>query len=352
MQFSLTSSLHILDNNKSISAFQLLTQPIVFNYTSLIKITLLKFRTMKTRIVTPALALAAIVLSFASCKKENSNSGSTTASGNLSGIIASLEAVGVGTTSSTSSSQSDSIYIVNTCERNEHRDSIAFNSLPASITNYLNTNYSGYAFIKAFTVKDNSGTIKGYVVVIRYNGKPVGLKFDASGNFIKVLEQREGRDLAGNGWHEGGQFDDRDDRGRDTISLNSLPQVILTYFTAHYPSDTLVKAIYGKDSSYIILSKNNGAFVTVFNAQGGFVSRVQLPSPQDAHLNPIDKGALPSSILNYLSATYPGYTFKQAFSATLNGTLKGYVVFINANNTRYAIEFDASGTFVKAITIH
>ena len=307
---------------------------------------------MKTKIVLPILAFAGFVLSITSCKKENSLSGTNSTSGNLANAIASLQAVGVGTTSSTSSSQSDSIYIVNTCDRDEHRDSIAFSSLPASITDYLNSNYSGSTFIKAFTVKDKSGTIKGYIVAIRYNGKPVGLKFDASGNFVKVLEQREGRDLDGNGWHEGGQFDDRDDRGRDTINLNSLPQVIVSYFATNYPSDTLVKAIYGKDSSYIILSKDNGGFVTVFSAQGTFISRVQLPAPHDARLNPIDKGALPSSILNYLSTTYPGYTFKQAFSATLSGTVKGYVVFINANNTRYAVEFDATGAFVKAITIH
>jgi Protein of unknown function (DUF2874). len=173
---------------------------------------------MKTRIVKPFLALSVIVLVLASCKKDNSFSGTSTSSNNnLSNIIASLQAVGVGTASSTSSSQSDSIYIVNTCGRNEHRDSIAFSSLPTGVSDYLNTNYSGYTFIKAFTVIDNSGTVKGYVVVIQYNGKPVGVKFDASGNFIAVLEQREGRDLEGNGWHEGGKFDDRDGKGRDQL---------------------------------------------------------------------------------------------------------------------------------------
>jgi hypothetical protein len=66
--------------------------------------------------------------------------------------------------------------------------------LPAAITDYLTTNYSGYTFQKAYTDKDSSGTISGYVVIIQFNGNPVGLKFDASGNFINVLEQREGRD--------------------------------------------------------------------------------------------------------------------------------------------------------------
>ncbi|HEU0063869.1 MAG TPA: hypothetical protein VFQ58_02520, partial [Flavisolibacter sp.] len=106
-----------------------------------------------------------------------------------------------------------------------------------------------------------------------------------------------------------------------------------------------------KDSSYIVISKNNGGFVTVFNAQGAFVERVQLPAPHEAKLVTVDQASLPTSIQNYLNTTYPGYTFKQAFSATVNGVVQGYVVFISANNTRYAVEFDGSGTFIKAVTV-
>jgi hypothetical protein len=32
--------------------------------------------------------------------------------------------------------------------------------------------------------------------------------------------------------------------------------------------------------------------------------------------------------------------------------VKGYVVFIDANNTKYAVEFDAAGNFLRAKTIH
>ena len=54
----------------------------------------------------------------------------------------------------------------------------------------------------------------------------------------------------------------------------------------------------------------------------------------------------------YLAQTYPNYMFDKAFSLPENGTLKENVVIIDANNTRYAVEFDASGAFVHAITIH
>jgi hypothetical protein len=63
-------------------------------------------------------------------------------------------------------------------------------------------------------------------------------------------------------------------------------------------------------------------------------------------------GGLPSVAANYLAQTYPNYTFKKAFSFSLGGTLKGYVVFLDANNTKYAVEFDAAGNFLRAKAVH
>ena len=286
-----------------------------------------------------------------SCKKEQSVSSSSTSS-SLQNVISNLQAIGVGTTSSTSSSQEDSIYVINTCQQGHYKDSVSFGNLPTAITDYLSANYSGYSFQKAFTDKDQAGTLQGFVIVILYNGNPVGLKFDAQGNFVKVLEQREGRDLEGSGWHEGGHFGDRDGHERDTIALISLPASVQSYFTTNYPQDTLVKAFQSNDGSIVVLSKNNGAFATVFAQDGSFVKRIQLPSPgQDGKLNVIDQSSLPASVQGYLSSTYTGYTFKQAFSLIVNGTIQGYIVFINANSTKYAVSFDAAGNFVRAVVV-
>jgi len=65
----------------------------------------------------------------------------------------------------------------------------------------------------------------------------------------------------------------------------------------------------------------------------------------------IEASALPSNATSYLNATYPNYVFKKAFELKVNGTLKGYLVLIDANLTKYAIHFDAKGQFVKGITI-
>jgi hypothetical protein len=87
--------------------------------------------------------------------------------------------------------------LLNTCSRYSSKDSISFSSLPAAITDYLTANYSGYTAQQAYSVTDSSGTAAGYIVIIQYNGSPVGLKFDAAGTFIKILEQRLGSQLTG-----------------------------------------------------------------------------------------------------------------------------------------------------------
>ncbi|HEY4937005.1 MAG TPA: PepSY-like domain-containing protein, partial [Puia sp.] len=246
----------------------------------------------------------------------------------------------------------DSIYIMQPCARGYFRDSVAASALPANVNSYLSSNYIGYTFIKAYGIKDSAGNIGGYVAIINYNGKPVAILFDGTGAFVRVLEQRERGDEDNDGWHRGGRYCDRDpnERGRDTISLISLPASILSYVATNYPNDSLEKAYINIDSSYLVISEDSGLYATLFNSAGDFVKRVQLYSrgPVSQH---VDLAALPASAQTYLNSTYPNHVFEKAFSFTVNGVLQGYIVVIDANNTKYAVEFDASGNFIGAITI-
>src|SRR4051812_7649426 len=151
---------------------------------------------MNNRFMTLAVIACTLFYVAESCQKNGSTPSSTTNTQSLATSISSLQAIGVGSTTE-SGSASDSIYVIHTCTPHSHKDTIAFSSLPSSITDYLNSNYAGYTSQKAFTVIDSTGAAAGYIVIIQYNNAPVGLKFDASGNFVSVLEQRLGRDLEG-----------------------------------------------------------------------------------------------------------------------------------------------------------
>ncbi len=299
---------------------------------------------MKTKInfAQALYALPLMLLAFASCKKSDVSDSTEEAATSSIAVAA--------TTAAASGNSTDSVYLMQDCGRGGSRGTIAATDLPSVITSYLSTNYEGYTFHKAFAIKNSSDAITGYVAVIYYNDKPVGLQFDSAGNFVKVLEQREKDDLHGRGHHRGGRFEHRDGQQRDSIALNALPTGITSYFAANYASDTLVKAYKNTDGSIVVLSKSNGAFASLFDANSAFVKRVQLHS-RKGHGQPVELAALPSIAANYLAQTYPNYVFKKAFAIKQNGTTSGFVVFIDANNTKYAVEFDATGNFVKAKTI-
>ena len=299
-----------------------------------------------------------VVISLTSCQKEfgiknnqstdNTNLTTTATSATIAVAASGSTSTSGGTISN--GSASDSIYVMHTCEKGLHRDSIALSALPATAQSYLTSNYPGNTFIKAFAVKDTTGTIKGYVAIVRYNDKPVAVQFAADGSFVKVLEQREKSDLEGEGWHNGGRFENRDGKCKDTLPLNDLPASVKSYMSTTYPGDTLVKAFKTREGAFIVFSKNNGAFVSVFNANGGFEKRVTLPAVE-CELENQALASLPSAIQSYLTSTYPNYVFNKADKLTVNGIVKGYLVVINANNTRYAIAFDATGKFVAVKVI-
>jgi hypothetical protein len=295
------------------------------------------------------LLISVLFFSVISCSKEMSQAGGSTTSGPATTSTSATIAA------ASDSTGMDSVYFLQTCNRGYFRDSIASSALPDSILNYLTNNYSGYTFSKAFEIKDSAGTIGGYVVIINFNGKPVGLLFDATGHFQRVLEQRERGDIDGNGWHQGGRFDDRDGKHRDTLAISSLPSAITSYLNTTYPSDTLLRAYRNRDSSILVISTDDGLFANVFTSAGVFVKRIAL-DPSGIKFNRLQIGnivqdSLPAADLTYLENTYPNYVFETALSVSVNSQIQRYGVLLDANNTKYIIWFDAAGNVIATLNV-
>jgi hypothetical protein len=301
----------------------------------------------QTQFKSALIVLSIALLSLGACKKD-----SMTMDDELEFLK--LEAITISSTSALvmSFGPPDSLYAMGACKKGNKKTPIEFSALSSSIKTYLNTDYTGFNFLKAFQISNaTTAVIDSYVVIIQFNAKPVALKFDASGAFVKVLEIREGRNLKGRrGWHVGGLFDHRDGKQRDTLAISALPSAIKSYLLATYSSDTLVHAFVNKDKSIIVISKNVNYFATAFSPSNTFLKRHQLPAFPGKGMS-IAASALPAVSTSYLITTFPNYVFKKAFEIKTNGVVKGYLVLIDANLTKYAIHFDASGAFVKASTI-
>lgn len=303
-----------------------------------------RYTTIKNAILVVSMG----ILTLSACKKDNVLSLDDELQ------FAKLEAITISSTSAVSGSgnATDSLYAMDACKKGNKKTRVELSSLAASIKTYLSANYPGNTFLKAYQIANQTtSVVESFVVVVQFNEKPVAIKFDASGIFLKVLEIREGRNMKGKGgWHAGGLFDHRDGKHRDTLAISAIPAAIKAYMLSTHPADTLVHAFVNKDQSIIIISRNIEFYATSFTTANVFIKRIQLPAGP-AKVRTIEASALPSKSSAYLNTTYPNYVFKKAFELKVNGALKGYLVLIDANLTKYAIHFDASGQFVKAITI-
>lgn len=300
-----------------------------------------------TQIKSALLVLSVALMSLGSCKKD-------TISLDNELEFARLEAITISSTSAIAGSgnSSDSLYAMEACKKGNKKTAVELSTLSATITTYLSANYSGFTFQKAYKIANQTtSAIESFVVVIQFNAKPVVIKFDAAGAFVKVLELREGRNMKGRGgWHVGGIFDNRDGKQRDTIAVSAIPVLIKTYIATTYPADTIVHAFVNKDQSIVVISKNVNYFATAFSSANIFIKRTELPA-SPAKGRSIEASSLPAVSTTYLTTTYPNYVFKKAFELKTNNAIKGYLVLIDANLTKYAIHFDANGQFVKAVTI-
>jgi hypothetical protein len=305
---------------------------------------------MKTR--TLFVALIALATGFTACQKGNEAETDLSLAISQNGAVAISPVSSVVTTLNSTTSSTDSIYAMDACRRTHKRAKVEQSALLTAITTYLNTNYAGYTFVKAFSTTAIAGNVlDSYVVGFIFNSKPVALRFNAAGTFVKVLELREGKDMGKPGGHHfGGFFDNRDGKQRDSIAISALPQSIKQYFAANFAQDTLKSAWLGKEGGILVVSKNVKYYGTAFKGDATFIKREILPS-HPGKGKEITQTALPANVQAYLSTTYPNYVFNKAFEHKVGDTLKGYLVIIDANLTKYAVLFNATGAFVEVKTV-
>lgn len=128
----------------------------------------------------------------------------------------------------------DSVYLMQAYGRKQQCHKIAKANLPPAISTHLAANYAGATFSAAFVITNPLSNVAAYIVMILYNNKPVGLRFDSNGNFLKVVDQRTKRHLSGIGYRLGGQLEHRGGKGRDTFSTNDLPFAVADHLAILY----------------------------------------------------------------------------------------------------------------------
>ncbi|GAB2556189.1 hypothetical protein GCM10027085_54210 [Spirosoma aerophilum] len=167
-------------------------------------------------------------------------------------------------------------------------------TLPAAITTYISTNYTGATVKEAF--KDAAGN---YVVAITVNSAVKLLLFSTDGTFVKALDGGKRGHAPGDSAHHAKKDSLHHMRGDSTH---------------HAPGDTLHRPRPGKGPN----------------------------------LTTVAVSSLPAAITTYINTNYAGATINKAGQET---TSSDYVVAITtADSKRVLLIFGSDGTFKKAVS--
>lgn len=259
----------------------------------------------------PALGLAFVLFAFFSCNKDAFNS---SADDTLSSL--GLESRGPGA----------------------HGTPVSIDSLPASILEYIITNYPDSVTIVRAALTDEGNyavLLSNHVVVV----------FDADGNFVEEIILPEG------GHHGGGHHGGPGHHGTP-IDVDSLSSVITDYINANYPDSLeILHAGISPDGNTVVVLSNH--VVVVFDADGNFVEEIVLTGHPGGnggdgdhgdHGTPVDTDSLSTAITDYISTNYPD---AEILHAGINADGNTVVVL----SGHIAVVFDADGNFIEEITL-
>ncbi|MBK6611183.1 MAG: PepSY-like domain-containing protein [Sphingobacteriales bacterium] len=146
-------------------------------------------------------------------------------------------------------------------------DSVALETLPATITDYITANYPSQTIVAAVVKPSGKYGIK-------LSGGDV-LLFDAEGGFVKVCGPPPGdhphhpkdSTVVINHCLKG-----------DSVALETLPAAITDYITANYPGQTAVSAATKPNGSFAVLI--SGGQVLIFKSDGSFAFECTAMKPK------------------------------------------------------------------------
>jgi len=195
------------------------------------------------------------------------------------------------------------------------------NELPAAAAAYLN----GYTFERGMKITNREGKIM-YMVTARKEGKRDQMTFDSEGKLMQSsMIPPEPQMIK---------------------SVDELPDPIKDYLKAYSFEKGMI--FYDQESKkyyQIAASKNGKMAFFVFDADGKVIrSSESGPSPH-VDQKALTVEALPAPIVEYLNATYKGWTFMKGHVVMAEGKPRSYMVVMQVEKDLYYLMFNGEGKF-------
>jgi hypothetical protein len=131
------------------------------------------------------------------------------------------------------------------------------------------------------------------------------------------------------------------------VAVSELPASITSYISTNYAGASVERAGKVDNSTYTVhVKKADGTSVgLLFDASGNFVLA---KSHKQVHGTEVAVTGLPAAITDYVSDTYAGATIVKAMQHSQGHYM---VAITKADATVAGLAFDASGTFIREVTL-
>ena len=197
--------------------------------------------------------------------------------------------------------------------------------LPAAASSYLRENSLVFAKGMATVDKDSKKT---YLVYATKGTTTYELTFDNDGKLIKSSSSTPMPTPT-------------------TVALKSiseLPTAAVAFLTGYtFEKGTLTTSAEGKKTYSVAVSKDGKRYEMTFDGDGKVLTNIYTPRSEEKALTA--SSDLPGSITEYLTKTYPGWTFVKGTLVRTDTKPTGYTVVIKVGEVLYYVYFNGEGKF-------
>ncbi|MFN3851553.1 MAG: PepSY-like domain-containing protein [Spirosomataceae bacterium] len=217
--------------------------------------------------------------------------------------------------------------------------------LPENAQKYIETNYSGATIKNIAEQLGKDQKVVGYrVVIITKDFKEITIFFDATGALLLNIPNES----IGNNPPRPQNY---------LIGEKDLPAAIISILSTKHSGYKFIKAcvvIQNNQKIYkVLISKDFTTYDYTFDESGGILSLNSLgvnttPPPNKTSDKPLEEKDLPKKIEEYLEKNYHDFDYQRGVVIYQNDKIVGYLLVIKYKEKILCLNFDASGTFLKA----
>ncbi|MFM6948871.1 MAG: PepSY-like domain-containing protein [Aquirufa sp.] len=202
--------------------------------------------------------------------------------------------------------------------------------LPKTISDYLEANFKGFTFGKAF--KKTTGTI-GYRVDIQFNAERYSLFFDEAGALVSQIKGMAGK--------QGGKGE-RPAPAATQVALADLPTAVQTALAGYTFKSAVVMVDKNNVTRYHVHAEKDGIVYDLDYDSTGKLLESHQENGKGAVVTKTELTVLPNEIKTYLNTNAAGWVLKNAVIIKKDSVAIHYHVVVTVGGNTLTYMFDGN----------